>query len=325
VLAMFVLTQLIGIYVVNYYSPTKVVDGVITNTSAPKLPFGFEPGQVEQDIDFWRAVFPSLIFAFVISVSIFFILRKFRAENFLRTWFFVVILMTLTISLLAILPAWKYALILAFAISLLLAFFKVYQRRILIHNITELLVYPGIAAVFVAFISSPTSLDRGVFAIIALLALISAYDIWAVWHSGIMQKMAKYQMDKVKVFSGFFIPYMSKQAKLQLMHLKKSTKNKKLKEQECKKIKVNVAILGGGDVVFPIIASGVILRKFGFTTISWLGGIQLPIASLLVVLGATLGLGFLLFFSEKKKFYPAMPYISTGILFAIGLSYLLGL
>lgn len=322
---MFVLTQLIGIYVVNYYSPIKVVDGITSNTTSPQLPFGFEPGQVEQDIDFWRAVFPSLIFAFVISISIFFVLRKFRAEKFLRAWFFIVIFMTLTISLLTFLPTWKYSLVLACAISLALAIFKIFKRRILIHNLTELLVYPGIAAVFVAFISSPTSPDRGIFAIIALLILISAYDIWAVWHSGLMQKMAKYQMDKVKVFSGFFIPYISKKVKLQLEKIKKSKKSKKFKEKEGKKIKVNVAILGGGDVVFPIIASGVMLRKFGFTTLNIFGGIQLPIASLLVVIGATLGLGFLLFFSEKKKFYPAMPYISTGILFAIGLSYLLGL
>jgi len=325
VLAMFVLTQLIGIYVVNYYSPIKVVDGITSNVTSPQLPFGFEPGQVEQEVDFWRAVFPSLIFAFVISISIFFILRKFRAEKFLRIWFFIVIFMTLTISLLAFLPKWKYIFYFACVISVILAIFKVFKRKILIHNLTELLVYPGIAAVFVAFISSPTNPERGIFAIIALLILISAYDIWAVWHSGLMQKMAKYQMNQVKVFSGFFIPYISKKVKLQLEKIKKSKKSKKFKEEQTRKIKVNVAVLGGGDVVFPIIASGVILRKFGFITISWLGGIQLPIASLLVVLGATLGLGFLLFFSEKKKFYPAMPYISTGILFAIGLSYLLGL
>ena len=56
VLAMFVLTQLIGIYVVNYYSPIKVVDGITSNVTSPQLPFGFEPGQVEQEVDFWRAV-----------------------------------------------------------------------------------------------------------------------------------------------------------------------------------------------------------------------------------------------------------------------------
>ncbi len=39
--------------------------------------------------------------------------------------------------------------------------------------------------------------------------------------------------------------------------------------------------------------------------------------AVLVVLGATLGLAYLLLFSEKKKFYPAMPFITIGILLAM--------
>ena len=84
------------------------------------------------------------------------------------------------------------------------------------------------------------------------------------------------------------------------------------KEQAEKKgVKINVAILGGGDVVFPIIVSGVVLKTWGVCP------------AIGVILGALLGLGTLLFFSEKKKFYPAMPFISTGIFLAMGISYLL--
>jgi hypothetical protein len=118
--------------------------------------------------------------------------------------------------------------------------------------------------------------------------------MWAVWHSGIMQKMAKYQINKVKAFSGFFVPYISKKVRLQLKKLKKSQLKKK-------KIKVNVAILGGGDVVFPIITSGVVMLSLGF------------FYSLFVIFGAASGLIFLFIFSEKKKFYPAMPFITAGI------------
>ena len=46
--------------------------------------------------------------------------------------------------------------------------------------------------------------------VIILLVVISIYDMWAVWKSGIMQKMAKYQMDELKIFSGFYVPYASK-------------------------------------------------------------------------------------------------------------------
>ena len=102
----------------------------------------------------------------------------------------------------------------------------------------------------------------------------------------------------------------------------KIKKMKKLKMKN-KKIKVNIAILGGGDIVFPIITAGVVMNTesvnlpFG---IIFNGGI-LP--ALFIVAGATLGLALLFIFSEKKKFYPAMPFITGGILFGIIISCIL--
>jgi presenilin-like A22 family membrane protease len=128
--------------------------------------------------------------------------------------------------------------------------------------------------------------------------------MWAVWKSGIMQKMAKYQMNELKIFSGFFIPYISKKVRMGLKGLSKS-------ELKKKKIKANVAILGGGDVVFPVITAGVMLKDFGL----W--------PAIFVIIGAALGLSYLLFFAEKKKFYPAMPFITAGIFLGILVSRLL--
>jgi presenilin-like A22 family membrane protease len=188
---------------------------------------------------------------------------------------------------------------------------KIFKRNLIIHNLTELLIYPGIATLFVPILNF--------WSIIVLLLIISIYDIWAVWHSGIMQKMAKYQINTLKVFSGFFIPYISKKMRKQLQKLRK---NKKLKN---KKVRVNIAILGGGDVVFPLITAGVVLMAnkifLPFTNIQiFTGGI---IPALFVIAGATLGLSLLLSFSEKKKFDPAMPFITGGILFGLILSYLI--
>ena len=42
IIGMFILTQFIGIYVVNYYSPVKIINGNITEVNAPNLPFGLE-------------------------------------------------------------------------------------------------------------------------------------------------------------------------------------------------------------------------------------------------------------------------------------------
>lgn len=315
-LSMFILTQLIGLYVINHYSPVKVVDNIQQNISAPnQLPFGLQPPpQIQQSTgDFWTTYFPSIIFAFIIAISLFFVLTKFKAEFVLKAWFFIVVIIALSVSLLSFLPSAFIFIIIALAISIPLAFFKIYRQNFLIHNITELFIYPGIAAIFVALLTSPENPNRGIYAVVALLVLISVYDMWAVWHSKVMQKMAKYQINQLKIFSGFLIPYMSKRMRLKLKKMKKAGKGKK-------KIKVNIALLGGGDTVFPLIAAGAVLMKFGFTSVF---GLEIPLASLLITLGATLGLGLLFLFSEKKKFYPAMPFISAGVFVALGLCYLI--
>jgi hypothetical protein len=141
--------------------------------------------------------------------------------------------------------------------------------------------------------------------------------MWAVWHSGIMQKMAKYQINKLNLFTGFFVPYLSKKDRLKFAELKK-TKNKR------KKVKVNIGILGGGDIVFPLIAAGVILKtgiiNLPFNLPAFVGGIY---PALFVIAGATIGLASLFLFSEKKKFYPAMPFITAGIFAGLILSWII--
>ena len=299
-LAMFIATQFIGIYVVNNYSSVKISNGVSVNVSAPSLPFGLETPELKETNEFNYAFF-SIIIAFIIAISLVLFLTRLNAEFFLRLWFFLVIIIALVISLNVFISkigigvydisflskifplSWLIALMLAIP----LAYIKIYRRNFLIHNSTELFVYPGIAAVFVPIMN--------IYTISFLLILISIYDAWAVWHSGIMQKMAKYQINKLNVFSGFFIPYASKKVKLQMQRMKLS------KSAKLKKVKVNIAILGGGDIVFPIIMAGVMLKTFGL------------IPAIFIIFGAALGLGCLFFLAEKKKFYPAMPFITAGI------------
>ncbi len=305
-LAMFLVTQFIGLYVIDNYATTKVVDGQIQNVSAQQLPYGLESPEVETASDY-RNLFYMILFAFVIAITILFFLTKIKAEFILRTWFFLVVTIALGITFNSFFQN-KYAGWIALAMALPLAFVKIFKRNFLVHNLTELLIYPGIAAVFVPILNFWTML--------ALLVLISIYDMWAVWHSGIMQKMAKYQINKLKIFSGFFVPYMSKKVRKEIKKIKKS----KLKK---KQIKVHAALLGGGDVIFPLITAGVILKTripLPFGLHDFVGGIG---PALFVIGGALLGLGYLLFHSQKKKFYPAMPFITAGILLGVILSYLI--
>ncbi len=284
-LSMFIVTQFIGIFVVNHYVQ-----------AGNNLPYGMSPPQAEQESDFFTSFLPSIIIAFIIAIVVLFLLIKFNAEAVLKVWFFVVVAIALGITFSSLLPNFAKKELFVLIVALPLAFFKIFQRNFIVHNATELLIYPGIAAVFVPMLN--------IWTIIILLILISFYDMWAVWHSGIMQRMAKYQINKLKVFSGFFLPYASKQVKEKIRNMKKS-------ELKTKKIKVNLAILGGGDVIFPIITAGVALKTLG------LG------AALLVIAGATLGLAYLFFSAEKKKFYPAMPFITIGIFLGLIAAYIL--
>ncbi|NCN52143.1 hypothetical protein GW931_03990 [archaeon] len=303
ILVMFLLTQFIGLYVVNSYSTQKVVDGQIVNSTGKILPYGMGFQEEDQNLDFTSILF-SFLFSLIIVISLIFLLIKLKAKFIMRTWFFVVSTLALGITFTSFLPEVKYASLIALAFALPFAAVKIYKKSMVTHNLTELLIYPGIAAVFVPIL--------GIISIIILLLVISIYDMWAVWKSKIMQKMAKFQMEEVNVFGGFLIPYASKKVKEKIRNLKLKFKDKKRLEKEFKKskLKINLALLGGGDIVFPIITSGVVLKIWGIAP------------AVLVIIGAFLGLGGLLLFSEKKKMYPAMPFISAGIFLGMLVSYL---
>jgi presenilin-like A22 family membrane protease len=291
ILAMFLVTQFIGLYVINQYAPIQ--KQVFNNQTGSfenqtffpennKLPFGMQPPEeIEKETSLL-----SFLISFAIAIALIFLLIRYKFKTIIKIWFFAVVIIALTISINAFLKSFlTSAWIVAIAFAIPLAILKVFRPNVISHNFTEILIYPGIAAVFIPLLNYWSA--------IVLLVIISIYDMWAVWHSGIMQKMAKYQMEEVGVFGGFFIPSLSKKVRAQI----RAMKAKKLK----RKFKVSLAILGGGDVVFPLIAAGVFFRTFGIAP------------ALFIIFGAFAGLTYLLINSEKKKVYPAMPFITAGV------------
>ena len=302
VLAMFLITQLIGLAVINFYLPEEKA-----------LPYGMEPPEevvpmCEEitsisnifSFEFLKCIWPFLLFIafFTLVILLVFLLINFKSVWIMRIWFFIIVILGLGITLYALNKSLNltYPLAIASIIALVLAYFKVFRRNIIIHNLTELMIYPGIAAVFVSILSF--------WAVILLLIVMSIYDMWAVWHSGIMQKMAKFQINKVGVLGGFFLPFASKKTREKIKKLKLKYKGKEIPKSIAKKqkLKVELAILGGGDIIYPIIAAGAFLKTFGSIY-----------ASLMIPLFAGIALTYLLLFSKKKKYYPAMPFITTGI------------
>lgn len=309
-LAMFILTQLIGLAVIHTYTPvqqTIIVNGTEQNITINPLPYGMQPPEIKTQIEF-GSMLVSMIIAFTIAIALVFFLSKFKVSSLLRYWFFIVVILALGITINAIffkfnlfsnkinfLWTFPLAWLIATLVALPLAFYKIFKQNIIIHNLTELMIYPGIACVFVPILN--------VWTVSILLIAISIYDMWAVWHTGFMQKMAKFQINHMKVFAGFFIPTMSAKEKQKIQLLKQKYKNQKIPEKviKSKKIKVSLAILGGGDVIFPIIAAGIFLRAFGL----------LP--ALCVTLFSAIALLGLFIWARKGKFYPAMPFLTAGI------------
>ena len=296
-LVMFIVTQLIGLAVINAYSPRQEIifnqtTGQYENvTITPQLPYGMQPPEISP-----TASLASIVIAMVIAIALIFLLTRIKAALFLRLWFFFVVIIALGITMNAVLFNFTaYSPYIALIIALPLAFFKIFKRSLLVHNITELMIYPGIATVFVPILN--------IWVIVVLLLLISVYDIYAVWHSKIMEKMAKFQINKLKIFTGFFVPYIDKKTRLAL----KQAKGKKGKG---KKVKVNLAILGGGDVVFPLITAGVVLVSLGL------------IPALFISVFSTIALLLLFVYARKGKFYPAMPFLTAGCLLGLLLAYL---
>lgn len=67
------------------------------------------------------------------------------------------------------------------------------------------------------------------------------------------------------------------------------------------------AILGGGDIAFPLLFTGVILKVIGIHY------------AILVPIFTTIALALLFLKSKPGKYYPAMPFISLGCLTAYGI------
>jgi presenilin-like A22 family membrane protease len=295
-ITMFFITQLIGLFVIHAYS------------SGITLPYGMEPPPELKNETSTSLI--SIIFSFIIALALFFFLIKFKAETFLRIWFFVVTIIAIALSLNVI--AFKltplYASALAIIIAIPLAYIKIFRRNMLVHNLTELLIYPGIAAVFIPIINLT--------GITILLLLISIYDIWAVWHAEFMQKMATYQINTLKFFTGFFIPYAGKKEreKIKLIKEKYSNKSEKFMNEKFKKakIRVNLAILGGGDVIFPIITAGVFYKLYNAF---------LP--AFIITITATIALLALFLLARKGKFYPAMPFLTIGMYLGMIINFIL--
>ena len=280
-LSLFILSQLIGLLTISQYIDIKTT-AESGNTQINEDLYLIQPPGTDDNFSFIY-----ITIGIVIGTILLLLIIKYSKHLLWKAWFFVAVLLALTIALNPYI-IWLFAKIglqvsfiniITLFVALSLAYFKVFKFNPIIHNLTELLVYAGIASLIVPILTLSS--------IVILLIIISVYDIYAVWKSKHMVKLAKFQT-KTNNFAGLLIP---------------KQKIKKAPGVKGKKVKVKSAILGGGDITFPLLFNGVYLKYSGDI-----------LGSLIIVATCTLALAGLFYLSKKNKFYPAMPFLSLGCL-----------
>src|SRR3989338_2291842 len=278
----FFITQVIGLAVTNKYITTKeYIDpetNLVVREIVPQdLPYDIERPQVAESTSYiW------IVAAILIGTLLLLLLIRYQRFNLWKLWFFLAVFVTMAIAFSAFIPS-AIAALLAFILALL----KILRPTTIIQNLTEIFVYGGLAAIFVPIIN--------IFAAFMLLLVISIYDIIAVNKTKHMITMAKFQA-KSGGFAGFMFTYEKRKDKI----IKKPAKA----EQKG----IRLAVLGGGDVGFPLLFAGVVMKDLMFTNPELIGFLK----TLIIPFFVTLALLYLLLKGKQDKFYPAMPYLAVG-------------
>lgn len=273
-LSLFVLAQVIGLGVIYSYidveasTPEEVVWEQLPSIAGMQLE---RPDVAPQ----YSVLY--IVGAVIVGTIFILLIVRLRTVMLWKLWFTLAVVLCLQVAFGALLSSMA-----ALFFALLFGIWKVFKPGILVHNFTELFIYGGLATIFVPILS--------VLAAFVLLLLLSLYDAYAVWKSKHMIKMAKFQT-KSGIFAGLLLPYKKKMRKYKV-----SKKARKLKYTS----DVKTAVLGGGDIGFPLVFSGTVLVSQGF------------IPALVITFFAAGSLLYLLYSSKKDRFYPAMPFLTVG-------------
>lgn len=287
-LSFFIIAQFFGLLTLNQYINVKQT--VLTgSTKLNSEKYLIEPPGRD---DPYSSLY--LTAGIIISTLIFLVIIKFKKHRLWKLWYFFAIFIAVIVALnpyiLMIFGEKTIVIYITSILALITAFIKINHYNPVFHNITEILIYAGIASLIVPFLTFGSA--------IALLILISLYDMFAVWQSKHMIKMATFQSES-NLFAGLVVPKG------------KRIKNiKKIKGIKTKKIES--AILGGGDITFPLLFTGTYLKYSG----NFIG-------SYLIILTSAIALFLLFFFAKKDRFYPAMPFLTIGCLIGYAFTFLI--
>ncbi|MBS3123740.1 hypothetical protein J4437_03830 [Candidatus Woesearchaeota archaeon] len=297
-LTFFLFAQLIGLFILSHYIDREQSQ-IQGKPIFKDLPLGERPPLDE------KTSYVPIISAIFVGTILLLVLIKLNWVWVWKAWFLLAVIMSLTMAFGAFFGRWV-----ALSFALILGVWKIFKPNFWIQNFTELFIYGGLAAIFVPILN--------LWSISILLILIAIYDAYAVWKSKHMITLAQSQT-KAKLFAGLYIPYDFSALKGKLLGKKKSNfkkvENKTIAGKNLAQVpvKVRTAVLGGGDIGFPLLFAGVVFKEIG----GWY--------SLIITLFSLAGLAFLLWYGKEEKFYPAMPFIGAGCFLGLGVIWLIRL
>ncbi len=305
-LSIFLAAQVIGLFVVHSYVDSAASAAATKEAGRPvvvyhDLPYGVERPNIAPDISY---IFISA--AVIIGTLLLLLIIKFRKLSLWKVWYLMAIIIALTVSLASFLNKAVAAII-----SIIIAFFRVFRPNVLAHNIAELFIYGGIAAIFVPIMNVKSAS--------ILLIIIAIYDFIAVFHLKHMVRLAKFQTSN-KIFAGLFVPkelslkstFSPISESAATATLSKGAKSLPQRQPEADySDSGSYAIVGGGDIAFPLLFAGAALPVFGF------------LKTLIIPAFAAAALAVLLSIGKNGKFYPAMPFIAAGCFIGYGILHLL--
>ncbi len=241
-----------------------------------------------------------ILMGIAVATGIFLLIVKFQLFRLWKLWFFVAIWLTMSISF-SIVMEQTVALSIAFVIALT----KVLKPHPVVHNAAEMLVYSGIVLLLFPVFEVKW--------VIALLLVISAYDFIAVFKSGHMVSMAKFTM-KAKLFPGISLPLKAEEQEERIAGKRAEKPGKK--EEEAEEKEYQAAILGGGDITFPMLFSSVVMQDLFRNGLDKVASLSF---SLIITLTTAMSLFLLLYMARKGRFYPAMPFVTAGCFVGYGI------
>ncbi len=243
---LFLLTQVIGLYVGYWFFTNEVIVPAETTSSVVTFLISFS----------------------IATVGLFLFLKFFKTRVFFKFLMAFLIFVGTETVFLVFFPE-KIAIILAVGLVLL----RFLWPNVLSQNLTLVIAVAGISASLGLFFSIP--------AVLIILAVLSVYDVIAVYRTQHMITLFKGLLEKGVPFS-IIVP--------------DKVADVKVKVKEAQPGTGRFLLLGTGDIAFPIIFSVAALR-FGLQT------------SISVIVGAFVGLFFihLILMQKKVGAIPALP------------------